>query len=258
MTLRFEEFYDWTKSELNLQLDGYKQKQLQRRITTIMKKSGANDLASYAEKIMADAQVKNDFLDYITINVTEFFRNKDIFTEFEHILTQELPQKFPNLKIWSAACSTGAEAYSVAIALKKKNLEKKSKIIGTDIDLTILQKAREGIYRDADIKNVDQTDLQRFFKAEEPFYHLNEDIKELVNFKQHDLILGKYEKDFQVIICRNVTIYFNDEIKDNLYRKMSDALVPGGIFFIGATETIYNPAKYGLRKVGSFLYQKIE
>src|SRR5699024_7332633 len=119
-------------------------KQLQRRITTIMKKSGANDLASYAEKIMADAQVKNDFLDYITINVTEFFRNKDIFTEFEHILTQELPQKFPNLKIWSAACSTGAEAYSVAIALKKKNLEKKSKIIGTDIDLTILQKAREG------------------------------------------------------------------------------------------------------------------
>lgn len=159
MTLRFEEFYDWTKSELNLQLDGYKQKQLQRRITTIMKKSGATDLASYAEKIMADAQVKNDFLDYITINVTEFFRNKDIFAEFEHILTEELPQKFPNLKIWSAACSTGAEAYSVAIALKKKNLEKKSKIIGTDIDLTILQKAREGIYRDADIKNVDQTDL---------------------------------------------------------------------------------------------------
>lgn len=258
MTLQFEKFYDWTKSELNLQLDGYKQRQLQRRITTIMKKSGATDLASYAEKIKNDAQIRNDFLDYITINVTEFFRNKDIFADFETVLTDELPQKFPELKIWSAACSTGAEAYSMAIALKKKNLDSRAKIIGTDLDLNILEKARKGIYRDADVKNVEAVDLQRFFKADEPFYHLSDDIKKLVEFKKHDLIVGKYDKGYHVILCRNVTIYFNDEVKDDLYQKMSDALVPGGIFFIGATETIYNPDKYGLRKIGSFLYEKIE
>ncbi|MDE1548304.1 CheR family methyltransferase [Jeotgalibaca caeni] len=257
MTLQFEEFYAWSKRELNLQLDGYKQKQLQRRITTIMKKSGSDNLTMYARTIKQDPEVKKAFLDYITINVTEFYRNDKLFAEFEQILVNDIAPKFPSLKIWSAACSTGAEAYSVAMILKKQKLENRSTIIGTDIDQTILQKAREGIYRDGEIKNIHPTDLKQYFVEKEGQYHLTDAVKKMVTFRQHDLILDAYPKDCQVIICRNVMIYFNDEVKENIFKKVSEALVPGGIFFIGATETIYNPSQYGLRKIGSFLYEKV-
>lgn len=258
MAQQFEAFYDWTKRELNLQLDGYKQKQLQRRISTVMKKSGARDLTEYAQAIKKDAVIKQEFLDYITINVTEFYRNAQIFAEFEQLLLTKLAPGFPNLKIWSAACSTGAEAYSVAMILKKNNLHQRSKIIGTDIDLTILEKAREGIYRDAEIKNVPAADLNTYFSVKDRQYHLSPEIKRLVQFKQHDLIQDRYERGCHAIICRNVTIYFNDEVKDNIYQNVSDALVLGGLFFIGATETIYDPKKYGFQKVGSFIYEKVE
>lgn len=258
MTLHFEEFYAWTKEELNLQLSGYKQNQLQRRITTIMKKSGAEDLKTYAKKIKQDAQVRQAFLDYITINVTEFYRNPVLFAEFERFLIEELATQFPQLKIWSAACSTGAEAYSIAIALKEKGLQQKSRIIATDIDQPILEKAQIGMYREAEIKNIDPAILMKYFSLEDPYYYLQEEIKKLVQFRRHDLILDSYEKGFHAIICRNVTIYFNEDVKESIYKKMSDALVPGGIFFIGATETIYRPEEYGLKKIGSFLYQKIE
>ncbi|WP_373765766.1 CheR family methyltransferase [Jeotgalibaca porci] len=258
MTQQFEAFYDWSKRELNLQLDGYKQKQLQRRINTVMIKSGAKNLRDYAEAIKKNTDIKQEFLDYITINVTEFYRNAQIFAEFEHILLEKEAPRYPNLKIWSAACSTGAEAYSVAMVLKKNRLHEQSKIIGTDIDATILRKAKEGVYRDAEIKNVPSADLKKYFTVTNNKYHLNQEIKDLVQFKKHDLILDRYEKGCHAIICRNVTIYFNDEVKNKIYQDISDSLVVGGIFFIGATETIYNPKQYGFQKVGSFIYEKIE
>lgn len=258
MKLDFEAFYVWLFRELNLELSGYKQKQLQRRITTVMNKSGAKDLKEYAQSIKKNHEVRNAFLDYITINVTEFYRNPDIFAEFEELLIKELADKFPRLKIWSAACSTGAEAYSVAMILKKNNFLQKSTIVGTDLDLGIIDKAREGIYTETEIKNVPADEMCRYFKKEDRNYYLSDEIKQLVRFKQHDLILDSYEKGYQVIICRNVTIYFDDEVKNKLYQKFSDSLVVGGLFFIGATETIHKPDQYGLRKVGSFIYEKYE
>lgn len=258
MTQQFEAFYGWSKRELKLQLDGYKQKQLQRRINTVMKKSGSKDLREYAEAIKTNVEIKQEFLDYITINVTEFYRNAQIFAEFEQILVEKVAPNYPDLKIWSAACSTGAEAYSVAMALKNKRLNQRSKIIATDIDATILKKAEEGIYRDAEVKNVPARDLKKYFQVLDKKYHLNQEIKDMVHFKKHDLILDRYEKGYHAIICRNVTIYFNDEVKDKIYKDISDSLVIGGIFFIGATETIYNPKQYGFQKIGSFIYEKVE
>ena len=252
----FNAFYSWLFRELNLELSGYKQKQLQRRITTVMNKSGAKDLKSYAQSIQKDEKIKHAFIDYITINVTEFYRNPDIFAEFEDLLINQIAKKFNRLKIWSAASSTGAEAYSVAMILKKNNLLSKSIIKGTDLDSGILEKAREGKYTEMEVKNVPEYEMQEYFTKEGRFYYLSDEIKRLARFKEHDLILDSYEKGHQVIICRNVTIYFDDEVKNKIYEKFSEALVVGGLFFIGATETIHNPDKYGFRKVGSFIYEK--
>ncbi len=161
------------------------------------------------------------------------------------------------LKIWSAACSIGAEPYSLSIIMDEISPNKKHKIIATDLDMTILQRAKEGIYAQAEIKNVKKERLEKYFTKEGEKYKIKSSIKNVVTFKKHDLILDNYEKDFDLIVCRNVVIYFNQDIKDNIYKKFSESLKKGGLLFVGATESIYNYKDYGFEKVSTFIYRKI-
>jgi len=256
MELEFEYFNEWARDSLKLDLSAYKEKQLQRRIGTVMNSAGAKNLREYAHLIQKDEKVRRLFLDYITINVTEFFRNKEIFQEFETVLTQDLAKRFGSLRIWSAACSIGAEPYSIAMILDRHRIQGAS-ILATDIDETILGRAREGLYRENELKNLTPGDLERFFTQEDGHYRIAERLKKTVTFKRHDLLLDPYEKNLHAVICRNVTIYFKNEAKEDVYRRISDALVPGGVFFTGATESIYNPAGYGFKKLSTFLFEKV-
>lgn len=255
--LDFNFFYKWVMENLNIDLNAYKEKQLQRRIGTIMKSSGANNLREYTRLIDKNKEIKRMFLDYITINVTEFFRNRDIFDEFELIIKDSLLPEFKKLKIWSAACSIGSEPYSLAMILDRNNIQQEGKILATDIDEKILERAREGIYKESEMKNITKEEINKYFIIKDNIYHLKKDIKSMVRFKQHDLILDNYEKGFHAIICRNVTIYFKNETKDEIYRKIHKSLVPGGVFFTGATESIYDPREFGFEKVSTFIYKKI-
>ncbi|WP_423189121.1 CheR family methyltransferase [Alkalibacterium sp. f15] len=257
-TLNYEFFYTWVESNLNIQLDAYKEKQLRRRIQTIMRQAGAESLEEYSTLIHSSESIKKQFLDYITINVTEFFRNKDLFDNFEHLLTTDLSKKFDSISIWSAACSIGAEPYSLAMIMDRHDLPLKQNILATDIDNTILARAKTGIFKDNELKNVSIFDKASYFKEVDRTFVLDEKIKSKVDFKKHDLILESYPKKLHVIVCRNVTIYFKNEIKEEIYKRMGQSLVKGGLLFTGATETIYQPDQYGLKKVASFIYEKIE
>lgn len=248
-------FYKWAKDKLNIDLNAYKENQLQRRILTVMKSSGAKDLREYASLIEKDNDVRQVFLDYITINVTEFFRNKEIFDEFEKVLKTDLSKKHRDLKVWSAACSIGAEPYSISIIMDRHNIN--GKIVATDIDDGVLKKAKNGLYKSGEVKNVEKKDLEKYFKEENGEFKIIEDLKKRVQFKKHDLILDRYEKGFHAVVCRNVTIYFKNEAKDEIYRKIYESLVPGGVFFTGATESIYNPKAFGFEKLSTFIYQKV-
>jgi len=256
MELEFEFFKEWVKKKLKIDLHAYKEKQLHRRIATVMQSAGCSDLRSYAALIEKDEQVRRVFLDYITINVTEFFRNKEIFDEFEAAINEVLIPRFKNIKIWSAACSIGAEPYSVAMIMDRHNI-KGAKILATDIDDTILRRAKEARFKDGELKNVTEGELSKYFKKTGSEYYLSEDIKKHVQFKKHDLLLDPYEKNFHAVICRNVTIYFKNEAKNEVYQKINESLEKGGIFFTGATEAIYNPASFGFRKLSTFLYEKV-
>lgn len=255
--LDYEVFYKWTKRNFNINLDGYKEKQLQRRIATIMKKSGSTTLEEYAAKLKEDPICRTEFLDYITINVTEFFRNKEIFDSFEKHVLELLVPKFSSLKAWSAACSIGAEPYSLAMMLLNNGIPLSGKILATDIDETVLNKAKRGIYTEKEIENINNSDRKRYFQQKDKHFYLQNEIKNKVAFKKQDLISDPFQKGFHVIVCRNVTIYFKNEIKNEIYQKISRSLVPGGLFFTGATETIYNPEVYGFKKITTFIYEKL-
>ncbi|MFV3011549.1 CheR family methyltransferase [Clostridium botulinum] len=253
-----EYFEEWVLKDFGINLKAYKQNQLQRRILSLMSRVGVNSVEEYINLLKKDKDQRIKFLDFITINVSEFFRNPEIFDELEKKIKSELLNNTSgSLKIWSAACSIGAEPYSLSIIMDELSPSKKHKIIATDLDMTILQRAKEGIYAQAEIKNVKKERLEKYFTKEEEKYKIKSSIKNVVTFKKHDLILDNYEKDFDLVVCRNVVIYFNQDIKDNIYKKFSESLKKGGLLFVGATESIYNYKDYGFEKVSTFIYRKI-
>lgn len=255
--MNFEEFHKWIHRELGINLSAYKPEQLHRRIKSLMSRIGVETLEEYTQLIKRDEEQKQRFLDFITINVTEFFRNPELFNELEEVLAKEILPKNNNLKIWSAACSIGCEPYTLAIILDRISKGRNHKILATDIDNTILTKAKNGEYTQSEIKNVKDQDLRNYFTQNDNKYYINDKIKSMVTLKKHDLILGSYEKDFDLIVCRNVVIYFNNDVKNEIYKKFSESLKTGGLLFVGATESIYNYKEFGFEKASTFIYRKL-
>jgi chemotaxis protein methyltransferase CheR len=250
------DFQQWVLREYNIDLSAYKSNQLHRRILSLMSRVGVKSVEEYISLLKKDPAQKQRFLDFITINVTEFFRNPEIFDEFSKKIKSELSYS-SGLKIWSAACSIGAEPYSLAMIMDDLNSRGNHKIIATDIDNTILEKAKKGEYVYSEIKNVQKEFLEKYFILSGDKYCINSSIKKMVEFKKHDLILNNYESNFDLIVCRNVVIYFNGDVKDKIYKKFSESLKKGGLLFVGATESIYNYKEYGFEKTSTFIYKKI-
>ena len=253
----FNEFHKWVHRELGINLSAYKPAQLNRRINSLMTRVGINSLDEYTRTIKQSEEQRQKFLDFITINVTEFFRNPELYLELEKKIKSELLPNNQNLKIWSAACSIGCEPYTLGIILDKIAPIGRHNIIATDIDNTILTKAKSGEYTKNEMKAVSDADLIKYFEVVDDKYYIDSKIKNKVTFKKHDLILDRYDKDFDLIVCRNVVIYFNNDTKQEIYKKFSQSLKKGGLLFVGATESIYNYRDYGFEKASTFIYKKI-
>lgn len=253
----FQQFHNWVFKELGVNLNAYKQEQLNRRINSLMSRVGVKTLDEYSKLLLTDTNEKEKFLDFITINVTEFFRNEKLFEELEKNFKEDLLVNKKKLKIWSAACSIGCEPYTLAMILNEITPSVRHKIVATDIDNNIIRKAKEGIYSDIEMKSVNSKYLKKYFEVKDGKYVIDRNIKTMVDFKKHDLILDSYEKDFDLIVCRNVVIYFKEEIKREIFKKFSQSLVNGGLLFVGATESIYNYKEYGFEKVSTFIYKKV-
>ncbi len=254
--LDLEQFKTWVHKEFGIDLFAYKSNQLHRRILSLMSRVGAKDIDEYVKLLKSDYGQRQKFLDFITINVTEFFRNPELFKELQKEIEIYSKEKNINLKIWSAACSIGAEPYSLAMILDNLKNKNKHSILATDIDNTILERAKAAEYVISELKNVDKIYLDKYFKKIDDKYTIDTGIKNMVTFKKHDLILDDYEKNFDLIVCRNVVIYFNQDVKDKIYEKFSDSLKKGGLLFVGATESIYNYKDYGFEKASTFIYRK--
>jgi len=252
----FINFHKWVYKEFYIDLNAYKEEQLNRRITSLMARIGVSTLEEYKTLLLQKEEERQRFLDFITINVTEFFRNPELFRELEKNL-QEYVTKNNKLKIWSAACSIGCEPYSIAMILSEINKRGSNKIIATDIDNTILKRAKAGEYIQSEMKNVSDDYIRKYFNKVDDKFIVNNKLKSMITFKKHDLILDKYEKDFDLIICRNVIIYFKNETKKDIFKRFSESLKKDGLLFVGATESIYNYKEYGLEKVSTFIYKKV-
>ncbi len=245
--------YELTKVDLN----AYKEKQMKRRIDTLINKHGIVGYDKYIQALKTDKEKFDEFVNYITINVSEFYRNSDQWALLDREFIPELISKFgKNLKIWSAACSTGDEPYSLVMALSRHIPINQIKIYATDLDKQVIQKAKIGLYTEKSIAAVPADLKKKYFTQIGPSYQISDEIKKRVEFKEHNLLRDTYPTDFHMIVCRNVLIYFTEEAKDEVFRKFQKALAPGGILFIGSTEQIINHRDIGFERRNSFFYEK--
>lgn len=245
--------YDLTKIDLN----AYKERQMKRRIDTLISKHAIVGYDNFVKALKTDKGLFDEFVNYLTINVSEFYRNPDQWKWMDQYVIPELIAKFGNnIKVWSAACSTGDEPYSLVMALSRHIPLKQIKVYATDIDKNVLEKAKTGLYSEKSIVNVPEDLKKKYFTKIGPSYQISEEIKGRVEFKQHNLLKDLYPTNCNLVVCRNVLIYFTEEAKDQVYRKFYQTLVPGGILFIGSTEQIINHKEIGYERKNSFFYEK--
>ena len=245
--------YDLTHIDLN----SYKEQQMKRRIDTLITKNSIKGYDAYVDLLRNDKKKFDEFVNYLTINVSEFYRNPDQWEYMDkHVIPQLLKSFGKNLKVWSAACSTGDEPYSLVMALSRHLPLEQISIYATDIDNQVLEKAKAGLYSEKSVASVPADLKTKYFEKIGPSYQISDKIKSRVTFAKHNLLKDAYPTDCHFIVCRNVLIYFTDEAKEEVFSKFNQSLVKNGLLFIGSTEQIMNYKDLGYTRKDSFFYEK--
>lgn len=248
-----KDVYALTKIDLNC----YKEKQMRRRIDTLITKNKITSYDDYVKLIKSNPEKFEEFVNFLTINVSEFYRNPEQWEVLDKDVFPRLVQKFgKSLKVWSAACSTGDEPYSLVMALSRHVPLSNIKIIATDIDKQVLDKARMGLYNAKSISSIPEDFKKKYFTQVGGSYQISDEIKKCVEFKEHNLLKDPYPTGCHLIVCRNVVIYFTEEAKDEIYRKFNQSLVKEGVLFIGSTEQITNYKDLNYIRNKSFFFEK--
>jgi len=257
MTYDYEYFKREVLALTSIDLNCYKEKQMKRRIDTLIAKHKIDGYDKYVQGLKTDRELFEEFVSYITINVSEFYRNPEQWKLMDEQMIPELVKRFGNnLKVWSAACSTGDEPYSLVMALSRHVPMTSIRIYATDLDKQIIAKAKMGLYNSKSILAVPADMKKKYFTQVGPSFKVADEIKARVEFKEHNLLKDTYPTGYHMIVCRNVLIYFTEEAKDEVFRKFFKSLAPGGVLFIGSTEQIVNYKEIGYLRKNSFFYQK--
>ncbi|TJY42602.1 protein-glutamate O-methyltransferase CheR [Cohnella pontilimi] len=253
----FAQFTQQLKNKTGIDLSLYKEPQMKRRLNTMRESKGYRTFTDFFQAMQQNKELFEQMLDHMTINVSEFYRNANRWGVLERKVIPELLKSSRSLKLWSAACSTGDEPYSLVMVLSKFLMLNEIQVLATDIDKGVLAKAKQGVYPEASVKEVPKAMLNKHFTVEGQQYRVNDDIKKCVTFKPHNLLSDPFEPNFDLIVCRNVLIYFTEDAKEELFYKFSRSLKKGGYLFIGGSEQIFVPLKYGLEPLDTFFYRKI-
>ena len=253
----YEKFKDEVLKLTKIDLSAYKEKQMRRRIDSLATKRNCKSYPDYVKLLTSDKEVFDEFVNFLTINVSEFYRNTDQWKLLVEEYAPELITKFgKNLKIWSAACSTGDEPYSLVMALSSLIDMRSIKIQATDLDKQVIAQAKTGLYGEKSIAGVPAEYKKKYFTKVGSSYQISDEIKSHVQFQEHNLLRDKYPTDCNLIVCRNVLIYFTEEAKYEVYGKFAASLKKGGLLFIGSTEQIVDYKELGYVRRSSFFYEK--
>jgi chemotaxis protein methyltransferase CheR len=260
------EIIDLVKKVHGFDFSDYSKASLKRRLTRVMmiKKLEFYDLKHV---LVNDPDFFQDFLEEITVNVTEMFRDP---TFYKALNTQVIPylSTYQHIKMWSAGCSSGEEVYSLAILMEQSRLKDKAFIYGTDINTVVLKEARKGIYSYRSIKSYAENyqlaglkgTLTDHFTILYDAATIHSELKANTLFSVHNLISDTIFNEFQLISCRNVFIYFETQLQEKILELFYKSLSPHGFLCLGSKETIrseFFKKKFKAINQKENIYQKI-
>ncbi|MFH2091705.1 MAG: protein-glutamate O-methyltransferase CheR [Pseudomonadota bacterium] len=224
---------------------GYARNSLTRRILRRLKLAGIETISAMQHKVIHDDHFLNLLLQDFSINVTQMFRDASFFKILREDVLRKMT-RLPFIKIWHAGCSTGEEVYSTAILLKEMNLFDKSLIYATDSNIEVVEKAKKGIFPSARMKEYTISyqkaggteSFADYYAASYDMTIINKALKKNIVFADHNLVTDHTFGEMDMIMCRNVLIYFTRELQDRVFSLFMESLKPGGFLCLGSKETI--------------------
>ncbi len=212
------------------------------RYVDLKKITSTDDLFDFMN---SDSALLNEFIEEITVNLTEMFRDPSFFKVLRENVLPELKKNIP-IKIWHAGCSTGEEVYSMAIILKEKGLLDDCIIYATDINQSVLDTARKGIYSLDNIKLYEQNyreseaegNFKEYYEVKNGEAVFQSYLSEKIIFSSHNLVSDSVFNQFDLVVCRNVLIYFNKELQSEVLQTFYKSLKPDGFLALGSKESL--------------------
>jgi chemotaxis protein methyltransferase CheR len=253
----FPAFCAGVKRLCRVDLMGYKRGQMERRIRAFAEARGKPDLLDYLALLAHDESELERFLDRLTINVSQLWRNP---LRWQTLAEQVIPElaRDGQIRAWSAGCSYGAEVYTLAAVCREAAPQARLEVRGSDIDERMLVRARRGCFTDADMQTVPDASRERWFARTPSGWQVDRELVAAARFEVEDLLTCSPSPDtFDLIACRNTVIYFTAERRAVLHSKLAGALRPGGHLMVGATERIPDADEFGLELVHPFNYRKV-
>lgn len=256
---------EFIRERKGVDLGSYRRNFLLRRLRLRMSAAKAKGYLEYVRLLEKNPDEFNLFLDELSINVTEFFRDPDVFNAFRDLVLSEIIQKklasgSRSLRIWSSACATGEEPYSIAILAKealKDNPDFAVRILASDVDAQALEKAAKGEYEAHALQRIDPSVLKKYFvPLGAARYRVREDIRKMVRFRAHNIFHEPPFKCLDIIFCRNIIIYLNRALTKELFAIFSRLLVPGGYLVLGKVETLWERDLFVPVDLKAKIYQK--
>jgi len=253
----WEGFARAVRTRVGIDLSSYRPVQMQRRVGGLMARARVQRLSDYLTALDGDPEHLTRFRDALTVNVSEFFRSPDRFEELGQVILPKLLAERPALRVWSAGCSYGPEAYSLALLLAELAPHQRHDVLATDIDECALEQAQAAnTFTERDLRNVPAHLRHRHFQPGRRTPRPS--VRSLVRFQQRDLLDGAPEVDFDLVVCRNVLMYFTPAAKKRAVKVLYDAMRPGGYLFTGSGEALAELPAAGLTPVAVGFYRKEE
>lgn len=246
----------------------YAMASLKRRILRCLQNEKLNTLSDLQKRLLHDESAMRRFLNTITINVTAMFRDPAFYLTFRQKIVPWL-KTYPFIRIWCAGCATGEEVYSIAILLQEEGLSERVKIYATDLNSDVLSSAKNGIYPIGLMKEY-TTNYQKaggilsfsqYYTAKYDHAIFNNNLQKNITWAHHNLVTDASFNEFNVILCRNVMIYFNQQMHKHTHNLLYDSLCPFGILCLGAKESIrFSPHEecYEVMDDRQKVYQKVK
>ncbi len=245
----------------------YRKSTLTRRIGRRLRVTGAVSYEQYGRILDRSPQEFNRLFDDLTINVTSFFRDEPAFRALKEVVLPELlngrGKQKRDIRVWSAGCATGEEPYSVTILLLEflgsKSKEWKIRVLGTDVDPKAIDKARRGFFARADVEGLGPELLKKHFSQEGERFKVKQGLKRLVTFEEHSLLADPPCAGQDLVLCRNVLIYFTSTLQVRVLKHLYKGVRQGGFLFLGKAEVPVGETRKLFRCVDNKakLYQKV-